>query len=48
MFKKVQLFIDKIIECINFCPHIEDKITKIKLSQAITTPFNDLKLKYTF
>ena len=43
--KTPQLFIDKIIECINECPHIEDKINKIN---SITTQFNKLKLKYTF
>tara|TARA_B110000285_G_C15133411_1_gene625208 strand:- start:1717 stop:2421 length:705 start_codon:yes stop_codon:yes gene_type:complete len=43
--KTPQLFIDKIIECINECPHIEDKINKIN---SITTQFNNLKLKYTF
>ena len=41
--KTPQLFIDKIIECINECPHIEDKINKIN---SITTQFNNLKLKY--
>jgi hypothetical protein len=43
--KTPQLFIDKIIECINKCPHIEDKIHKIT---TITTQFESLKLKYTF
>jgi hypothetical protein len=43
--KTPQLFIDKIIECINECPHIEDKINKIN---SITTQFNEIKLKYTF
>jgi hypothetical protein len=42
-YKTPQLFIDKIIECINECPHIEDKINKIN---SITTQFNNLKLKY--
>ena len=43
--KTPQLFIDKIIECINKCPHIEDKTSKIF---AITTQFESIKLKYTF
>ncbi len=43
--KNPQLFIDKIIECINKCPHIESKIDKIT---SITNQFNRLKLKYTF
>ena len=43
--KTPQLFIDKIIECINRCPHIEDKINKIT---TITQQFERLKLKYTF
>jgi hypothetical protein len=43
--KTPQLFIDKIIECINKCNHIEDKIHKIA---NITTQFESLKLKYTF
>jgi hypothetical protein len=43
--KTPQLFIDKIIECINKCPHIENKIHKIT---TITTQFESLKLKYTF
>lgn len=43
--KTPNLFIDKIIECINICPHIEDKINKIT---NITNQFKSLKLKYTF
>ena len=43
--KTPQLFIDKIIECINNCNHIEDKINKIS---TITKQFENLKLKYTF
>lgn len=43
--KTPQLFIDKIIECINKCPHIEDKTHKIT---TITTQFENIKLKYTF
>jgi hypothetical protein len=43
--KTPQLFIDKMIECINQCPHIEDKINKIT---NITNQFESLKLKYTF
>ena len=43
-YKTPQLFIDKIIECINNCPHIEDKITKIN---SIASQFNNIKLKYT-
>lgn len=43
--KTPQLFIDKIIECINKCPHIEDKTVKIT---AITNQFMNIKLKYTF
>jgi hypothetical protein len=43
--KNPQIFIDKIIECINKCPHIEDKADKIA---NITAQFNDIKLKYTF
>jgi hypothetical protein len=43
-YKTPQLFIDKIIECINSCPHIEDKITKIN---SIASQFNNIKLKYT-
>ena len=43
--KTPQLFIDKIIECINKCHHIEDKTRKIT---TITTQFENLKLKYTF
>lgn len=43
--KTPQLFINKIIECINNCHHIEDKMNKIK---SITKQFNDIKLKYTF
>lgn len=43
--KTPKLFIDKIIECINICPHIEDKINKITI---ITNQFESLKLKYTF
>lgn len=42
--KTPQLFIDKIIECIKLCPHIEDKTTKIA---SISNQFDDLKLKYT-
>jgi hypothetical protein len=43
--KTPQLFIEKIIECINVCPHIEDKISKIT---TIRNQFENLKLKYTF
>ena len=43
--KTPKLFIDKIIECINLCPHIEDKMNKIT---TITTQFESVKLKYTF
>lgn len=43
--KNPQIFIDKMIECINKCPHIEDKPGKIA---TITAQFNDIKLKYTF
>ena len=43
--KTPKLFIDKIIECINICPHIEDKTQKIT---TITNQFEGLKLKYTF
>jgi hypothetical protein len=43
--KTPQLFIDSIVECINKCPHIEDKAGKIA---TITAQFNDIKLKYTF
>ena len=43
--KTPQLFIDKIIECINNCPHIEDKINKIA---SITNQYEKIKLKYTF
>ena len=43
--KTPQLFIDKIIECINNCPHIEDKEDKIT---SIINQFDTLKLKYTF
>lgn len=43
--KTPQLFIDKIIECINGCHHIEDKMDKIN---TITNQFESLKLKYTF
>jgi len=42
--KTPQLFIDKIIECINLCPHIEEKNSKIL---SITNQWNELKLKYT-
>jgi hypothetical protein len=41
--KTPQLFIDKIIECIQACPHIEDKQSKIT---SITNQFT--KLKDTF
>jgi hypothetical protein len=34
--KTPRLFIDKIIECIYLCPHIEDKMNKIT---TITTQF---------
>jgi hypothetical protein len=43
--KTPELFINKIIECINNCPHIEDKITKIN---NIINQFENLKLKYIF
>lgn len=43
--KTPQIFINKIVECINICPHIDDKITKIN---SIITQFDNLKLKYTF
>jgi hypothetical protein len=43
--KTPQLFINKIIECINNCNHIEDKINKIN---NIYNQFENLKLKYTF
>lgn len=43
--KTPQLFIEKIIECINNCPHIEDKINKIN---NINNQFEYLKLKYAF
>jgi hypothetical protein len=43
--KNPYMFIDKIIECINTCPHIEDKKNKIF---SITTQFNNLKSKYAF
>ena len=43
--KTPQLFIDKIIECINKCPHIEDKINKIS---SIKNQFQTLQSKYTF
>ena len=43
--KNPKIFIDKIIECINICPHIEDKMNKIT---NITNQFESLKLKYTF
>ena len=43
--KTPQLFIDKIIECINDCPHIEYKMSKIT---SITTQFDKLKLEYAF
>jgi hypothetical protein len=46
--KTPQLFIDKIIECINKCPHIENKINKINKINSITTQFNKIKSKYTF
>jgi hypothetical protein len=41
--KTPQLFIDKIIECIKICPHIEDKNKKI---ESITKQFDILKLEY--
>lgn len=43
--KTPQMFIDNIIECIDRCPHIEDKKNKM---MSIRNQFNDLKLKYTF
>ena len=43
--KTPHLFINKIIECINNCPHIDNKISKIT---SITNQFEILKLKYTF
>lgn len=43
--KTAQLFIENIINCINICPHIEDKNNKINI---ITNQFESLKLKYTF
>jgi hypothetical protein len=43
--KTPQLFIDKIIECIHKCHHLEDKANKIN---SIVDQFNGLKLKYTF
>ena len=43
--KTPQLFIDKIIDCINNCPHIESKTSKIF---SITNQFESLKSKYTF
>jgi len=42
--KTPRLFIDKIIECIQNCPHIEDKETKII---SITNQMNILQTKYT-
>jgi hypothetical protein len=42
--KSPRLFIDKIIECIRICPHIEDKEMKII---SITNQFNALQTKYT-
>ena len=43
--KTPPLFIDKIIECIQKCPNIENKSTKIA---SITKQFNALKSKYKF
>jgi len=43
--KTPQLFIEKIIDCIKHCPHIEDKINKITI---ISNQFESLKLKYAF
>ena len=43
--KTPQLFIDKMIECIQNCPHIEDKMSKIT---SITNQFDLIKSKYTF
>jgi hypothetical protein len=41
--KTPQMFIEKIIECINKCPHIVDKINKIT---SINNQFDNIKLKY--
>jgi hypothetical protein len=43
--KTPHVFIEKIIECIRECPHLEDKEEKIA---SIKTQFDDLKSKYTF
>lgn len=43
--KTPQLFIDKMIECIHKCPHIEDKTEKIT---TITAQFESIKSKYAF
>jgi hypothetical protein len=43
--KTPQLFIERIIECINICPHIEEKEVKIR---NIKNQMEELQRKYTF
>ena len=46
--KTPQLFIDKIIQCIEECPQFKDKEYKENKIKSISQQFNELKLKYTF
>jgi hypothetical protein len=43
--KTPQLFIDQLIKCIEDCPHLDEKESKIK---TISQQFNELKSIYTF
>jgi len=43
--KTPKVFIEKIIECINICPHIENKDEKIN---SINKQFDEIQSKYTF
>lgn len=41
--KTPQMFIEQIVKCIQYCPHIENKLEKIN---SIVNQFNEIKLKY--